>query len=208
MMIDATICVGGRWSAWQPIASSMEWRQVTPNIFTLSGALSSTECQEMINFSEAQGFEAATIIAPGGPRLDREVRNNDRVTVDDPNLAGRIWNRVEAFLPRMLLGRHARGLNERFRFYRYAPGQKFSWHADLPFQRENGELSLLTFMIYLNDTYEGGATRFETLELRGQTGMALVFEHGLIHEGGAVLQGRKYVMRSDVMYGPLGVMAG
>lgn len=63
-------------------------------------------------------------------------------------------------------------------------------------------------MIYLNDTYKGGATRFETLVLQGQTGMALIFEHGLIHEGGEVLQGFKYVLRSDVMYGRLGVMAG
>ena len=45
---------------------------------------------------------------------------------------------------------------------RYTPGQRFSWHADAPFARENGELSLLTFMIYLNDGYEGGATRFES----------------------------------------------
>lgn len=38
--------------------------------------------------------------------------------------------------------------------------------------------------------------------------MALIFEHGLIHEGGEVSQGLKYVLRSDVMYGRLGVMTG
>jgi hypothetical protein len=179
----------------------MERRQITPNIFTISGVLSSTECQQLIDFAEAREFDAATINAWDGPRLDTEVRNNDRFIVDDPALAERVWNRVEAFVPRMLLGRQVRGLNERFRFYRYAPGQKFSWHADAPFRRENGELSLLTFMIYLNDTYKGGATRFETFALEGQAGMALVFEHGLIHEGGEVSQGLKYVLRSDVMYG-------
>jgi hypothetical protein len=186
----------------------MERRQVTPSIFTISAVLSSTECQQMINFADAQGFDTATINAWDGPRLDTEVRNNDRVIVDDPSLADRIWSRIETFVPSMLLGRQVRGLNERFRFYRYAPGQKFSWHSDAPFRRENGELSLLTFMIYLNDTYKGGATRFETLALQGQTGMALIFEHGLIHEGGEVSQGLKYVLRSDVMYGRLGVMAG
>jgi hypothetical protein len=56
-------------------------------------------------------------------------------------------------------------------------------------------------MIYLNDTYKGGATRFETFALEGQAGMALVFDHGLIHEGGEVSEGLKYVLRSDVMYG-------
>ena len=186
----------------------MERRQITPNIFVISEVLSSTECQQLISFAEAQGFNAATINAWDGPRLDTEVRNNDRVIVDDPNLAERVWNRVGPFVPRMLLGRQVRGLNERFRFYRYAPGQKFSWHADAPFRRENRELSLLTFMIYLNDAYKGGITRFETLTVEGQTGMALVFEHGLIHEGGEISEGLKYVLRSDVMYGRLGVMAG
>ena len=181
----------------------MERRQLTQNIFTISDVLSSTECQQLIDFAEARGFDAATINAWDGPRLDREVRNNDRVIVDDLTLAEQVWNRVRAFVPRMLLGRQVRGLNERFRFYRYAAGQKFSWHADAPFQTENGELSLLTFMIYLNDTYKGGATRFESLAVEGQRGMALVFEHGLIHEGGEVSRGLKYVLRSDVMYGRL-----
>lgn len=63
----------------------------------------------MINSAEAQGFDAATINAWDGPRLDAEVRNNDRVIVDDPMLAERIWNRVEAFVPRKLLGRQVRG---------------------------------------------------------------------------------------------------
>ena len=74
---------------------------------------------------------------------------------------------------------------------RYTPGQRFSWHADAPFARENGELSLLTFMIYLNDGYEGGATRFESSLVAGKLGTALLFEHGLIHEGAEVTAGVK-----------------
>jgi hypothetical protein len=31
--------------------------------------------------------------------------------------------------------------------------------------------------------------------------MALVFNHDLLHEGKEVISGRKYVLRSDVMYG-------
>lgn len=195
------------WS-WEAKNPTMERQELTPNIFTISGVLSSTECQQLVAFAEAQGFDAATINAWDGPRLDKDARSNDRVIADDLALAMQVWNRVKAFVPRMLLGRQVRGLNERFRFYRYAPGQKFSWHADAPFQRENGELSLLTFMVYLNDAYKGGATRFDSLSVEGRTGMALVFEHGLIHEGGEVSKGLKYVLRSDVMYGPVGVLAG
>lgn len=57
-------------------------------------------------------------------------------------------------------------------------------------------------MIYLNDAYEGGSTRFEELEVEGKQGMALVFEHEQLHEGAEVTAGIKYVLRSDVMYGP------
>jgi len=186
----------------------MERQVLTPHIFTISGVLTPAECQQLIASAEARRFDAATINTWGGPRLDKETRNNDRVIVDDFELAKRVWNRVGEFIPRMLLGRQVRGLNERFRFYRYQPGQKFSWHADAPFARENGELSLLTFMIYLNGGYNGGATHFESLKVQGQPGMALVFEHGLIHEGGEVAEGIKYVLRSDVMYGRVGQLFG
>ena len=70
------------------------------------------------------------------------------------------------------------------------------------------EISLLTFMIYLNEGYGGGATRFEAMTVDGVLGMALVFEHGLIHEGASVTSGLKYVLRSDVMYGPVGQFVG
>lgn len=72
-------------------------------------------------------------------------------------------------------------------------------------------MSLLTFMIYLNEGYEGGETQFddaaksppgESVSVAGKVGMALVFEHELLHEGAEVTAGVKYVLRSDVMYGP------
>lgn len=186
----------------------MERRDLTPSIFTIGGVLTADECREMIAIANERGFDPATINAWDGPRLDKETRNNDRVIVDDLDLARRLWVRVHEFIPRMRAGRQVRGLNERFRFYRYTPGQRFSWHADAPFARENGELSLLTFMIYLNDGYEGGATRFESSLVAGKLGMALLFEHGLIHEGAEVTAGVKYVLRSDVMYGPMGQLFG
>jgi hypothetical protein len=158
----------------------------------------------MIARAESVGFEIATINAWEGPRVDTDVRNNDRVIVDDVALANHLWDRVRDRIPPLRDGRQMRGLNERFRFYRYTPGQKFAWHSDGPFRRENGEISLLTFMIYLNDGYHGGATRFEWTEVAGKAGMALVFDHGLLHEGAELIDGTKYVMRSDVMYGRMG----
>ncbi|WP_129778697.1 2OG-Fe(II) oxygenase [Peristeroidobacter soli] len=181
----------------------MERRDLTSGIFTISDVLTAEECREQVALADRRGFEVATITAQDGPLLNTKIRNNDRVIVDDVELAQRLWTRVGKLIPRRRHGRQVRGLNERLRYYRYTPGQQFTWHYDGAFQRDNGEQSLLTFMIYLNEGYEGGSTQFESLEVAGKQGMALLFEHELLHQGGRVTAGVKYVLRSDVMYGPL-----
>lgn len=186
----------------------MSRRDLATGIFAIDSVLTPEECRALIEQANARGFDAAPINTRHGPQIDTDTRNNDRLIVDDFDLADRLWTKVAQFMPRLVSGRQVRGLNERFRFYRYAPGQKFAWHADAPFVRENDEMSLLTFMIYLNDSYEGGATRFDALAVDGRAGMALVFEHGLIHEGAAVTRGMKHVLRSDVMFGPVGQFTG
>ncbi|MBW4677032.1 MAG: hypothetical protein KME52_24380 [Desmonostoc geniculatum HA4340-LM1] len=61
----------------------------------------------------------------------------------------------------------------------------------------------------MTEGFEGGETRFylpryyedlSNLAVIPVTGMALCFVHELVHEGAAIIQGRKYVLRSDVMY--------
>jgi predicted 2-oxoglutarate/Fe(II)-dependent dioxygenase YbiX len=101
-------------------------------------------------------------------------------------------------------GWRAVGLNERFRFYRYDPGQRFAPHTDGCFRRDNGEQSQFTFLVYLNDGFEGGATAFHegraSLLVTPERGQALVFDHRQVHEGRPVVRGRKSVLRTDVMY--------
>jgi len=75
--------------------------------------------------------------------------------------------------------------------------------------------SRLTFLMYLNDGFEGGSTTFYLpgreqpgLEARGvnpQAGAVLCFPQGntasLVHEGSVVTKGGcKYVIRTDVLY--------
>ncbi|MBM0104381.1 2OG-Fe(II) oxygenase [Steroidobacter sp. S1-65] len=177
----------------------MEKQALAPGIFTISDVLGADECRQLIARAERRGFHAATVDAIDGPRLDKDMRNNDRAIEDDFDLARRLWSRVRKFVPRTL-GTRVRGLNERFRYYRYTPGQRFDWHFDGSFIRPNGELSRLTFMIYLNQEYQGGETRFESVSVVGKPGMALLFEHELLHQGAEVTSGIKYVLRSDVMY--------
>jgi len=182
----------------------MKRADIRPGVFTLEHVVSVEECDALIRRAEAQGFEFAPIATAQGFRIDTETRNNDRVIFDDIVLASDLWSRVCGAIPAVMKGRQAVGLNERFRLYRYAPSQRFSWHSDGAFRRDDGEVSLLTFMIYLNDDYRGGTTRFEDAEVIGRAGMALVFRHELQHEGATVVAGQKYALRSDVMYGRVG----
>ncbi|HBE16847.1 MAG TPA: hypothetical protein DEG17_12880 [Cyanobacteria bacterium UBA11149] len=182
---------------------------VPGNIFTIADILSPAECNEYISLTEKIGYTPAPITTHRGFQMRPDIRNNDRVILDDPILALNLWQKVSNYIPRTIGKWQAIGLNERFRFYRYDPGQKFAPHYDGCYRRSHQEESLLTFMIYLNEGFQGGATRFYLpayyantgdISVVPVTGMALCFVHDLLHEGSPVIEGRKYVLRSDVMY--------
>jgi predicted 2-oxoglutarate/Fe(II)-dependent dioxygenase YbiX len=182
------------------------------DIFLIREFLTPGECAEHIRLSEDAGYDDAPITTGRGAVVRKDVRNNDRVMIDDPTLATELFARAEPFLPADFLNWMAVGLNERFRYYRYTTGQKFDWHFDGPFTRDTGESSKLTFMIYLNDGFLGGETVFNlkrhgvvrdtdpVLRVFPTAGTALVFRHDVLHTGAMVLDGVKYVIRTDVMY--------
>ena len=113
-------------------------------------------------------------------------------------------------------------LNPLFRLCKYNPMGHFGPHYDSDYIVDPCLLrSLKTFMIYLNDDYEGGQTSFVDChdmyldpdrgiycsppdkvfaQLKARTGDLLVFDHKILHEGMQVISGQKYIMRSDVMY--------
>lgn len=72
-------------------------------------------------------------------------------------------------------------------------------HKDGPWH-ENGLSSQLTLLVYLNDDFSGGNTDFRDFQVAPVPGTALLFIHDTWHEGSAVMQGTKYVLRSDVLY--------
>lgn len=175
-------------------------------IFTISDVLSAEECQQFIMKSEDNGYDEAPISTLGGFVMRKDVRNNTRAMFDDNPVVEMLWDRVKAFIPNHVRGCTPTGLNERIRYYKYDIEQYFAWHYDGCFRRNEQEQSFLTFMIYLNDKFEGGETNFDLryphglITIKPKKGMALVFDHYLLHEGASVIKGRKYVLRSDVMY--------
>lgn len=109
--------------------------------------------------------------------------------------------------------------NPNIRVYRYDKGHAFGRHVDesnlVP--GRGGGTTEMTMLIYLS-TCQGGATRFHHPVGRGrrsskspssfgfepQVGALLLHVHGnhcLEHEADVVLDGQKYVLRTDLVYG-------
>jgi predicted 2-oxoglutarate/Fe(II)-dependent dioxygenase YbiX len=179
------------------------------------GFLSPEECRQHIAASEARGFGSADAAYPPS------YRNNDRQVLDDPTLAGELLRRLAAHAPAVIRDEGGTwvldGINERFRFCRYRPGQRFGLHQDGVHHRGPELRSRLTFMVYLTDgeAFEGGDTLFHSAgpagdaygapsrvigRVRPRVGSLILFDHALWHAGEAVTQGVKHILRSDVVY--------
>lgn len=172
------------------------------DIFVLENFLSKEECKALIEKSEQIGYEEAKV-QMGGNRQSilKGVRNNDRILYTDETLAKELFQRAKPFLINEVGIYELHSLNEMFRFYKYSPGQRFKMHRDGSFKRNEKEESFFTFLIYLNEEFEGGATEFEDLfTIQPKTGDLLVFYHSYRHEGKKIESGYKYALRSDIMY--------
>jgi len=186
--------------------------------FVLNDVLTEDECKQFIELTEKMGYSEATVSTFQGMVSMPDVRNNERVIWQAADCVWqKIWDRVRHLIPETLTLRgdvqwKAVGLNERFRFYKYSPGQEFKPHFDGCFPRSSDEMTLLTFIIYLNEPLpnSGGETTFfpkngKPVKVSPKRGNALIFCHGRhplspYHEGTLLTKGNKYVLRTDVMY--------
>lgn len=178
----------------------MKYTQVADGILVVEDFLTRQECLENIVLSEKVGYELAKVNTASGSKVRTDIRNNNRAFYKSEELAEKLWEKLQAFVPAQLGNSTAIGLNELFRFYRYQRRHQFKGHFDESYIRNEREASYLTFMVYLNDNFQGGDTAFRGLRIQPRQGMALAFLHNLYHEGSEVTQGVKYVLRSDVMY--------
>ncbi|XP_010693445.2 uncharacterized protein LOC104906402 isoform X1 [Beta vulgaris subsp. vulgaris] len=190
-----------------------------PNFFT------SSESKAFIKSAESLGFTHQGSL---GPAKGEAFRDNDRTSVNDPNLAEIIWESGldKLFEDIKIRGRVAVGLNPNIRFYRYKVGQHFGRHIDESVDLGDGKLTHYTLLIYLSGSPQskgktdlkslgnteplvGGETVFYgsrnsvVAEVAPVEGMALVHIHGdkcMLHEARNVTKGVKYVFRSDVVF--------
>jgi len=150
-----------------------------------------------------------SVVIPG-------YRDGHRVMIDDKEFSNILLQRISNFLPKKF--GHGDGgkewslleVNERLRFLRYGPKDQFKAHRDGSYVRRMGKCeTLITLQIYLNEEFEGGATTFlkgafnvfeARVPVKPESGMILVFQHDILHEGSIVTEGTKYTIRTDVLY--------
>jgi len=223
--------------------------------FVLEGVLHPTECRRLVEAASLLGYRPDHPTA-----LPKPTGIDSCEWLVEDAVHTLVYDRVRDHLPASMGGKSGNdnkdedkdkttgaklcGINRRWRFFRYGQGCVYRPHIDgswpagylskdgKSYERdETGTTrSYLTFLIYLNEDFEGGETRFyfpssndngndnddananatghsSSLVARGvipSMGSVLVFPQGntasLLHEGSAVTRGTKKVVRTDVVY--------
>lgn len=193
-----------------------------PRLRVLEGFASTAECDWLIARSKAHLQRAA--IYQGSTALEvSELRTNTECNLLFPAL-----DAVSCALVARVAA--AVGVTPAFcevaKVLHYAPGEQFGAHGDSqdirsPSLREDVRRHgqrMATFLIYLNDDYEGGETEFISAGLRfkGKTGDALLFinvdhegapDHSTLHQGLPPTRGEKWVFSQWIRSKAINVFA-
>ena len=171
----------------------------SPEVVLFPGLWSAPECDYAVKAAEPD-FEPSFVIDPvTGRDLKDPIRTSDGSTfhwlVEDP--AVHALNRRLAAASGTTFEQ-----GESLHILRYMPGQQYRAHLDHIPGKENQRI--LTALVYLNQGFEGGETRFirAGLQVKGKKGDAIVFRNTLPdgradpaseHAGLPVTKGVKYL---------------
>lgn len=163
--------------------------------------LDEAECVALIAEATARAWLPGTVNGREGRVVRPDVRDVDVCFWRDPAYAAHLTERLAGTLPPTMRGKPLVGVRSSLRVYRYGPGQFFGLHRDQKY-REDGLVSHLALLAYLDRVDGGGETWFPEAQLRTvpAPGLAVLFQNATLHAGEAVVAGRKHVLRADVMY--------
>ncbi|CAE8639678.1 unnamed protein product [Polarella glacialis] len=207
-------------------AASCEETEGVPGCFVVHNVLTPGECDQIVKLTETFGFTEDGLNARWLGR-----RNENCLWLADDQLCNAVFERCRPLFPQEVEGGKVCGLNARWRVYKYSPGDSYVAHIDSSFpgsgldafgglvrDKYGDRWSRLTCVIYLNDEFKGGSTRFfvpaalqgespGVADVQAKLGAATCFFHGdhprsmnLPHEGALLESGTKYVVRTDVLY--------
>jgi hypothetical protein len=102
---------------------------IVPNLRLIKDVLSPEECSAIIAAGETIEFIPDAPMRPQGE--DTSVLAHNFYWVIDQAFHDKLWSRVKAFVPEVVSGKQVRGINRRFRVYRYVPGAEYRCHIGM-----------------------------------------------------------------------------
>jgi hypothetical protein len=100
-----------------------------PGAFLLTSILSPAECASIVTATSALGFLPDQPVGGSAVEMSSVLASNV-YWLADKEFLDVLWSRVLPFLPPVIAGKELRGLNARFRVYRYVPGAIYRPHLD------------------------------------------------------------------------------
>lgn len=174
-------------------------------VHQVQNLLSPSECQEIIEKQEP-------FLIPTSGAYSSRLRH----MYFDTKLSEILWDRLEQFYgSKQVVDEEgqtwkASHLNTFLRFCKYNPGGVFGPHHDGRRMMTVDQQSFMTVNIYLSTvpSLHGGATRVldenDKNSVIGRVqpleGMASVFRDSLFHDGEALKDGVKYLLRTDIIF--------
>jgi hypothetical protein len=99
---------------------------IVPNLHLLKDVLLPEECIQVIAAAETIGFIPDAPIRAEGD--ESSILAHNFYWIVDNAFSSKLWSRVQPFVPKVVSQRKVRGLNRRFRVYRYVPGAEYRAH--------------------------------------------------------------------------------
>ena len=196
----------------QPAASfASETLSDAPEVRLFPGIFTATECAYLIDVANPSLRPSVVVDPHTGQQVPHPIRTSSAAAFPfvDENPAIHALNRRLAAAS----GTNVRA-GEPLQVLRYAPGEQYRQHSDALPHVAAEQQRVLTFLVYLNDDYEGGETAFPELgiQVRGRTGNGLLFRNALpdgaldqraVHAGLPVTRGIKHVASRWIRAAPL-----
>ncbi|GLB40901.1 putative prolyl 4-hydroxylase [Lyophyllum shimeji] len=174
-----------------------------PGAFIINDVFEIAECESLVKTAEKVGFLPDEPVAGSATQLSSVLAHN-LIWLADKDFISVLYGRIVDHLPPIIHGGAVKGINARFRLYRYRPEALYRPHIDgawpasaldeatsppsYIYDSDPTVYSRLTLLIYLNDDFEGGCTTFflpsstqgvlDARPVKPRTGTVCVFPHG------------------------------
>jgi prolyl 4-hydroxylase len=183
----------------------------TPEVRVYPALFTPAECAYLIEVAKPAMRPSVVVDPHTGRQAPNPIRTSQAAAFPfvDENPAIRALNRRLAAAS----GTDIRA-GEPLQVLRYAPGEQYREHSDALPHVAPDQQRVLTFLVYLNEDYDGGETAFPALgiQFRGRTGDGLLFRNALsdgaldpraVHAGLPVTRGLKLIASRWIRAAPL-----